>query len=366
MRGSDLASWCVDDRRARFALAHVCDPSDAIVFAHCERHGAPATLARLVGGGIPHRDRDVYSLRWSRCDLTSEMLRADALGVRWLVPSDEEWPAGLDAVGLIPPHVIWVRGSGDVRTLCDFAIAIVGARACTHYGADVARAWAADLASSGLTIVSGGAFGIDVAAHSGALAASGSTVLVTAGGVDVSYPRAHEGLFRAVIERGCVISESPLGATVRRARFLTRNRVIAALSRATLVVEAARRSGSLSTARYAAELGHPVLAVPGPVTSGLSQGCHHLITERRAELVTSVRDIMTLLTGGGHTDENFTGMSVAHRALLDALPGSGSATLEDLVVASGLDRPQVEQAIRELTAMAQVLDGRGRWSRRPR
>jgi len=282
-----------------------------------------------------------------------------------VVKGDAEWPEGLDAVGLIPPHVIWVRGAAVVGEICDFAISIVGARACTHYGADVARAWAAELASSGMTIISGGAFGIDVAAHSGALAAHGATVLVTAGGVDVAYPRAHEGLMRAVADSGCVISESPLGSTVRRARFLTRNRLIAALGRATLIVEAARRSGSLSTARHAAEAGHPVLAVPGPVTSGLSQGCHHLITERRAELVASPRDILELLTADVAVEQEWTGLSATHRALLDALPGSGSATLEDLIVASGLGRAEVERAIRELAAMSRVLSGEGSWSRHP-
>lgn len=357
--------WCGDPRRAFFALAHLCDPADALIDSLCARHGAPLALARLLGGAIPNRDREVYALRWKRCELEYEHDRAEELGVRWLVRGDPEWPAGLSDVGVVAPHVLWVRGCADLARVCELSLAVVGARACTHYGADVARAWAVELASSGVTIVSGGAFGIDAAAHRGALSAGG-TILVTAGGVDVPYPRAHEGLFDSVSARGCVVSESPLGSTVRRARFLTRNRLIAAMTRATLVVEATHRSGSLSTARHAAELGRPVLAVPGPVTSALSHGCHSLVVERRAELVTGVRDVLSFLVAGDdpRSSPGSVRLSPSQRTLLDSLPGSGGASIDDLVAASGLSRPRVERTIRELSAMARILGDDTTWSRR--
>lgn len=366
MKHTDIDPWCTDERRARFALAHLCDPADAVIDAFCARQGAPATLARLLGGGIPHRDREVYGLRWHRCDLDAEHDRATELGVRWVTRGEPEWPRGLDDVGVVAPHVLWVRGHANLASACDLSLAMVGARACTHYGADVARAWAAELAASGVTIVSGGAFGIDAAAHRGALAA-GKTLLVTAGGIDSPYPRAHEGLFDAVVERGCVVSESPLGSSVRRARFLTRNRVIAAIARVTLVVEAAHRSGSLSTARHAAELGRTVVAVPGPVTSALSHGCHGLVIDRRAELVTGVRDVLSFLIGGQTPELSGTSgrLSAAQRTLLDALPDSGGANVDDLIVASGLSREQVECTIQELTSMMHVLGSGDSWSRHP-
>ncbi|MBM3668652.1 MAG: DNA-protecting protein DprA [Actinobacteria bacterium] len=367
MKETDITHWCSDDRRARFALAHICDPADALVDELCARQGAPATLARLLGGGIANRDREVYALRWTRCDLSSEHDRAEERGIRWLVRGDAEWPRGLDDVGVVAPHVLWVQGSAHLARACDLSLAMVGARACTHYGADVARAWAAELASSGVTIVSGGAFGIDASAHRGALA-TGNSILVTAAGIDSPYPRAHEGLFASVAERGCVVSESPLGSSVRRARFLTRNRVIAAMSRATLIVEAAHRSGSLNTARHAAEVGRQVLAVPGPVTSALSHGCHGLVIDRRAELVTGVRDVLSFLVDSVDARQASSGvhLSVPQRTLLDSLPESGGASVDDLIAASGMARHQVERTIRELATMARVLGTDATWSRRTR
>lgn len=368
MIDSDTRAWARSTSRALFALAHVCDPADQVIDAHRRQHGAGETLVRLVEGAIRHRSREVYGLRWSRIDLDEEWARARTLGVQVLTPLDDAWPAALVDSRIAEPHVLWVLGSRNLAEVSDLSVAIVGARACTHYGSDVARTWAADLAAGGVVIVSGGAFGIDVAAHSGALAAGGRTIVVTAGGVDVPYPRAHHGLFVAVQRRGCVVSETPLGLPVRRARFLTRNRLIAGMARGTLLVEAARRSGSLSTARHAEEFGRIVMAVPGPVTSGASVGCNQWIAERRAEVVVSSADVAALLTG---PDPRCTGdeewrLPPALSSILDALPASGGSTLDDLVAASGMTRPQVARAVEELTALAAVVAGDGRWSRATR
>jgi DNA processing protein len=173
-------------------------------------------------------------------------------------------------------------------------LAIVGARAATAYGTHVAAEIAADLASQDWAIISGAAYGIDAAAHGGALAVSGCTIAVLACGPDIAYPREHRRLLAAVAARGAVISEYPPGRRPDRMRFLTRNRIIAALALGgTIVVEAAARSGTLTTARHASDLGRPLIAVPGPVTSASSAGCHALIREQRATLITSAGDIIT-------------------------------------------------------------------------
>lgn len=368
MIDSDLTRWARGDMKARFALAHICDPADTQVLRHCHAHGSESTLVQLVSGRIPQRSREVYSLRWSRCDLDQEWSRAQQIGARVLTPVDAEWPGYLDDKVIAPPYALWVVGSGRLADLVETSVAVVGARACTHYGADVARSWSADIASSNVTVVSGGAFGIDIAAHSGALAADRGTVVVTAGGVDVAYPRAHHGLFQAAQRRGCVVSETPLGSSVRRARFLTRNRLIAALTRGTVVVEAARRSGSLNTARYAHDFGRLVMAVPGPVTSGMSAGCHEWIADRRAELVLSPGDVLGLITGVLVREHRPSGSGLpAHLGLLlDAWPTRPDVSIDDLVVASGWTRDRVEQAVEELAAMAAVIAGEGCWSRPPR
>lgn len=365
---SDVLSWARDELRARFALAHICDPADRVVTEFSSREGAGAALVALLRGNLAHRSREVYELRWARCDLDAEWKRAHSSGVRIVSAQSPEWPRQLTGPGVATPHLLWVAGRGHVADVTAFSVAIVGARACTHYGGDVARSWAADLATAGVTVISGGAFGIDAAAHAGALAVDGPSVLVTAGGVDAPYPRAHQGLFHAIQRRGCVVSESPLGSSVRRARFLTRNRLIAGMAKGTVVVEAARRSGSLSTARYAEEMGRVVMAVPGPVTSAASSGCHEWIAERRAELAMSAGDVLALVTGTPGEPRAVSGRDLPPRLalLLDAFPTTGTVTIDDLIAASGLSRPHVERGVQELAAMAHLLAGDGRWSRHPR
>ena len=192
------------------------------------------------------------------------------------------WPCGCVATGTWP-------------TSRRRAVAVVGARACTVYGEHVAGDLAAGLGDRGWTVVSGGAYGIDAAAHRGSLAVDAPTVAVLACGVDVAYPAAHDGLLRSVRAMGVVVSELPPGARPTRRRFLDRNRVIAALGRGTVVVEAALRSGALNTAGHADELSRTVMAVPGPVTSAASAGCHELLRARGAALVTDAADVLDLV-----------------------------------------------------------------------
>ena len=217
---------------------------------------------------------------------------ADCGGV-FITPEDEFWPPALDDLE-VPPVAIIVKGNPEV--LSEKSLAIVGTRNPTPYGIRAAQEFAAGFVDREWAIVSGGAYGIDSAAHKGALVAEGITVAVTASGLDSVYPAGNQRLFEEIIESGAIVTEYLPGAVARPHRFLVRNRVIAALSQGTLVVEAAFRSGSLRTARDAADLMRPVMAIPGPITAPTSEGCHRLIGERSAELVSSIPDALELLT----------------------------------------------------------------------
>ena len=214
-------------------------------------------------------------------------------GAIFLIPTDPNWPQSVNDLAA-PPIALVIKG--DSALLSRDSLAIVGSRNPTQYGLRIAQDFAAGFVDREWAITSGGAYGIDAAAHKGALIAEGITVAVIATGIDINYPAGHARLFAEIAELGCLVSEVPPGTSAVPARFLARNRIIAALSNATLVVEAAFRSGSLRTARDAAELMRPVMAIPGPITSPVSEGCHRLIGERAAEIVTSVADAVEFLS----------------------------------------------------------------------
>ena len=217
----------------------------------------------------------------------------DEAGATFLTPEDPRWPL---KVNQLPSAPIALVVKGNVEILTHNSFSIVGTRKPTPYGIGVATEFATGFVDRGWDIVSGGAYGIDSAAHRGALVAEGRTIAVIASGVDLHYPSGNARLFDEICENGAIISEVMPGVAALPHRFLTRNRLIAALSDATLVVEAAFRSGSLRTARDAAELMRPVMAIPGPINSPSSDGCHRLIGERAAEIVTSVADAVELIS----------------------------------------------------------------------
>jgi DNA processing protein len=220
---------------------------------------------------------------------------AETADLRAITPDSPEWPTQLDDLPDRPER-LWLRGPGDLADLTARAVAMVGSRAATSYGTHIAAELAYDLARHGVTIISGGAFGIDAAAHRAALSADTATVLVAAHGLDRTYPAGHAALFEQIARTGLIVSEHPPGTAPTRSRLVHRNRIIAALAQATVVVEAAARSGALSTAAQACALHHPVRAVPGPITSATSVGCHTLLRDRHAALATSAADILTHLT----------------------------------------------------------------------
>jgi len=269
----------MDAREMRLVIAAHYEAGAPKIARDIEARG----LAEVVAG-IPISER---------VDIGRTLEAITNCGGELLTPEDSLWPVMLNDLD-VPPIAIIVKG--DASTLSQRSLAIVGTRNPTPYGIRIAQDFAAGFVDREWAIISGGAYGIDSAAHKGALIAEGITIAVTASGLDIPYPAGNQRLFEEIVENGAIITEYLPGVIARPHRFLIRNRLIAALSRGTLVVEAAFRSGSLRTARDAAELLRPVMAIPGPISAPTSEGCHRLIGERSAELVTSIADAQELLT----------------------------------------------------------------------
>ena len=272
---------------ARAALFSAIEAGHTFWSREIYSNGASYVYEKLLANGY---DRIKYEKLISQLKLHNGQAVLDKIAthqVRLLTPVDTDWPMQVNDL-IAPPIALIVKG--DVSALHIPSLAIVGTRNPTSYGARIAGDFAAGFVDREWGIVSGGAYGIDSFAHKGALIAEGVTVAVIASGIDVNYPAGNARLFAEICETGAIVTEFMPGEKALPSRFLTRNRLIAALSKATLVVEAAFRSGSLRTARDAAELFRPVMAIPGPINSPTSEGCHRLIGERAAEIVTSVAD----------------------------------------------------------------------------
>lgn len=302
--------------------------------------------------------------------------QAVRVGASLLVPRDADWPDGIRDLDAHAPLTLWVRGR--VGALDETpSVALVGARAATAYGEHVAIETAAGLVDRGFAVVSGGAYGIDGTAHRSALASGGTTVAFLAGGVDRFYPVGHEALLTRIADTGAVVSEMPCGAAPTRWRFLQRNRLIAAASQATVVLEAGMRSGSLNTAGHAAALGRPLGAVPGPVTSPASAGCHRLLREFDAICVTDAAQVAELVLpadaprvpvgeSGTHSRADDRGLDLTdeERRVLDALGPRRARTVVELAERTGLGTSAVLGALGALDATGlarRVEDG---WVRR--
>ena len=345
-----------EEAYARAAMTYLAEPADRWLGQLIRASGAAVALDAIKQyqspGGAPPRTKageamkaamERWRTRLPELPSPQDVLALRKSGIRLITPADPEWPGQLADLGDDEPYALWLRGNADLRFNCLRSVAVVGSRAATAYGSYVAAELAASVAARGLAVVSGGAFGVDAAAHRGALSADGVTVAVLAGGVDMPYPEAHAELFDAIAAQGVIVSEWPPGRHVSRLRFLIRNRVIAALATGTVVVEAAERSGALNTARYARDLNRRLMAVPGPVTSDLSAGCHQIIRDWQGTLVTSAAEVMEhlapvgapLATGtalaGGQPDRRKKPSALLPRdqldldsaRVLDALPARG-------------------------------------------
>ncbi|GGX21989.1 DNA-processing protein DprA [Streptomyces lomondensis] len=354
-----------DELLARVFLTRVIEPGDEAGGRWVREFGVGEVVRRLREGGaaLP----GVSGKRWAgllaragaaRPERDLEVAR-DA-GVRFLCPGDAEWPGQLDDLGDARPLGLWVRGRPSLRMWALKSVAVVGARACTEYGAHMAAGLAAGLAEQGWVVVSGGAYGVDGAAHRGALGAGGATVAVLACGVDRPYPRGHSRLIGRIAEQGLVIGELPPGDHPTPSRFILRNRVIAALTRGTVVVEAAHRSGSLVTARAAQRLGRHTMGVPGPATSALSAGVHELL-RGEAALVTDAADIVELVGDIGQLAPDRRGpvlprdlLEPAARQVLAALPGSRAARPDEIARRAQTAQDDAIARLYELRALGYV------------
>ncbi|MFJ2741322.1 DNA-processing protein DprA [Streptomyces sp. NPDC087440] len=354
-------------RAARAALTGIIEPGDVTGGRWLREHGpvevlrrltAPAAEPALTGAG--GKRLDGYRSRAAAVDPEQYLAAAASVGGRLVCPGDEEWPGQLDDLGDARPVGLWVRGRANLRMWALRSVAVVGARACTPYGAHMATTLGAGLAERGWVVVSGAAFGIDGAAHRGVLGAGGATVAVLACGIDVVYPRGHAELIGRIAEQGLVVGELPPGSHPTPSRFVLRNRVIAALTRGTVVVEAEYRSGSLVTARGAASLGRFTMGVPGPATSGLSAGVHELL-RGEGVLVTDAAEVVELVGEIGDLAPARRGpvlpkdlLDPVTARVLEALPARRAADARDVAREAATTRDEALARLYELHSLGFV------------
>ncbi|WP_435203483.1 DNA-processing protein DprA [Janibacter sp. GS2] len=365
-----------DERRARVAWSRVLEPrrersgeEPSLLHSQVVALGHVEAWHRLVDGDLPRCASARAHV--ADVDVDGELTRVAQVGSRVVIPGDADWPAAFDHPD-ISPHLVHVRGDACLADLARRAVAVVGSRASSGYGEAIAREMGAGLAHHGWTTVSGAAYGIDGAAHLGALAVDGPVVAVLPCGPERAYPEGHRRLIDAVAQAGVVVTELATGTVARRHRFLARNRLIAALGQACVVVEAGLRSGSLNTAGWAEALHRPIGAVPGPVTQMSSAGCHEWIRLERAMLVTDTAEVLGLAAPVGQAPDEVVErlgparapdvLSSAQRRIHDLLrvgAGVDTATLATDLVAP------VEEVIGQLALMQlqgwAVQDDAGMW-----
>lgn len=299
-------------RRAWAYLSRVAEGHCAQLNALVSEVGPLDAVGKIKAGDIEPSLASLIGMRGELDCAADDLDVLDRMGGRLITPGDDEWPSrafeafnapiGSELSNGHPPLVLWAVGPENLVDLADRAVAVVGSRAATAYGEHVAADLAAGIAARGVAVVSGGGYGVDGSAHRGALACEGPTVAVMAAGIDTPYPAGHSALFRRIGDAGLLVSESPPGSSPGRVRFVARNRLIAALSAATVVVESGLRGGAMNTAGWAKTLGRQLGAVPGPVTSAASQGCHALLRDG-ATLVSTAEQVVELM-GTPADDQN--------------------------------------------------------------
>jgi DNA processing protein len=384
------------DKLAWIALGYLVEPGNRELGLLVRRVGPVEALDRLVAGGVSERLRDAVAVRLTARGrgvdpvrlAEAALERAERLGVRILTPQCDEWPRTVGQLATIsrdgtangsvdrdtdPPLCIWVRGGVALDEAFDRAVAMVGARACSHYGTQVATDLSYGLAERGWTVVSGGAYGIDAAAHRAALSAGGITVAVLACGIDRPYPAGHASLFDHIADEGLLISEWPPGAAPHRHRFLIRNRLIAAATRGTVVVEAGSRSGARQTLGRARRLGRVVMAVPGPVTSAMSVGCHAELRTLDTRLVTSASEIIEEVGRIGDdlapiprgADRPHDALDPLSSRILDAVLPRKPRSAEQIAAAAGVSAREARRALPFLLAGGFVVANQGAYRLAP-
>jgi DNA processing protein len=364
------AGVSAEELLARAAWSRIAEPGDVTAARLVAARGAVQALADVATAA--HAGLARFLPRLEQLDGQRDVDVAARLGARVVCPGDAQWPSGLDDLDC-PPFCLWVRGEADLAQVCARSVAVVGARSATAYGEMVATEMAAGLGERGFTVVSGAAFGIDAAAHRGALALGSPTLAVLAGGVDRPYPSAHARLIDRIREVGAVLSEVPPGSAPTRPRFLQRNRMIATMTQGTVVIEAGLRSGSLNTARTAAEHQRVVACVPGPVTSMMSAGCHQAVRDGVAVLVTDAAEAADAIGEVGQDlaprrrapERPGDDLDEPAARVLAALPVRRGVTVARLTVVAGLPAATVVGVLGrlELTGRAE-REGQG-WRQGP-
>lgn len=361
------------ERLARVVLSRAAEPGDLTVASLVLQLGAVGAVQAQLE---PKADSQLHR-RLEEVDPARELEQAQTLGIRFVVPGDPEWPPQLDHLthGRLdwlgmggPPIGLWVKGPMSLTELAE-SVAVVGSRSATTYGTTVANDISAVVARAGLAVVSGAAFGIDEAAHRGAVAAGGATVAVLACGVDRAYPSEHRALLAHLASHCAVVSESPPGASVTRLRFLTRNRLIAALTQGTVLVEAAIRSGALNTASWAHELNRVVMGVPGPITIAQSQGVHEWIRTGGATLVANGHHVLEQVGAAGEhllevpreEPRARDRLSATDQRVLEAVPLVQPADVTSIARVARAHVRDVDSALRRLERTGFVLRVEQRW-----
>ena len=393
LRGDELRGDDVKERFARAAWTTIAEPGDRDAGLLMQTLGAARAWELVQAAPEPDNvvaelaDRSALEVesdadRWTEAFKRWQPRRspgaallalrqAGRFGMRLLVPGDDAWPSQVDDLQAHAPFALWVRGEVGALASLNRSISLVGARAATGYGEHVTIELGSGLADRGFAIVSGAAYGIDGAAHRAALASRGTTIAVLAGGLDRYYPSGHEQLITRIARRGAVIAEVPPGTTPTKWRFLLRNRLIAALSNATVVVEAGWRSGSLNTAGHAGTLGRPLGAVPGPVTSAASAGCHRLLREYAAVCVTDADDVAELAgVGAGVTDPDRAAItesdpSGSRLRVLDAIDAKTPRRVQRICELTGLAADRVRATLGLLELEGYAIERPSGWMRPP-
>ena len=370
-----LARQDLTELLARVIWSRLAEPADAVAGALVGALGPGAALTLVLSGAkatdicsaahteaaseIDPRSVAAGLKRWvprlHRSATLADLAAGEAAGMHVVTPASQHWPQQLGDLGTHAPLLLWVRGQAEAFS--QRSLAVVGARACTGYGTHVTAELTEAACSMGVSIVSGAAYGVDAVAHRTALAASAPTIAVVAGGADRPYPAAHTQLLDTIASQGAIVSEMVPGSAPTRWRFLMRNRIIASLADATLITEAGARSGSLNTAGHSAEIGRPIGAVPGPITSAASAGCHRLLREYGAQLITCGEDLRELLGTTAlvlEEDSQQERSHPHHRMVVDALPLRGARGVTDIAREAGLSVEDARASLAELELLGVV------------
>ena len=287
----------INESSARLILFSIIEPADPFWSYEINQRGGLSVYERIISGRYYLKQKDILKIQQQimQREVKELEIEISKAGGVFITPQDNDWPTSLADLAM-PPIGLVIAGDRSVLLKLDKSISIVGSRQPTNYGLQLSYSLASQASLAQLVVVSGGAYGIDTASHQGALSVGGLSIAVLAGGINRLYPLENQKLFKDITKSGLLISEVMPNTESKPYRFLIRNRLIAALSRSTVVVEAKFISGSIRTARDAAEIFRPVFAIPGPVTSPLSEGCHRLIAERVADIATSLDEILEVIT----------------------------------------------------------------------